>query len=53
MKSKGLNIKLPLKITVNLRTMKIGGTVSETYEDPQMLYLKGLEARNNNDFKKP
>lgn len=52
MKSKGLNIKLPLKITVNLRTMKIGGTVSETYEDPQMLYLKGLEARNNNDFKK-
>lgn len=52
MKSKGLNIKLPLKITVNLRTMKIGGTVSETYEDPQMLYLKGLETRNNNDFKK-
>ena len=52
LKAKGLNKTIPLKITLNTNTLKIGGTVSETYEDPNMLYLKGLEAKDNSDYKK-
>lgn len=52
LKAKGLNKTIPLKITLNTNTFKIGGTVSETYEDPNMLYLKGLEARDNSDYEK-
>lgn len=52
LKAKGLNKTIPLKITLNTNTFKIGGTVSETYEDPNMLYLKGLEAKNNSDYEK-
>lgn len=52
LKAKGLNKTIPLKITLNTNTFKIGGTVSETYEDPNMLYLKGLEAINNSDYEK-
>lgn len=52
LKAKGLNKTIPLKITLNTNTLKIGGTVSETYEDPNMLYLKGLEAKDNSDYEK-
>lgn len=52
LKAKGLNKTIPLKITLNTNNFKIGGTVSETYEDPNMLYLKGLEARDNSDYEK-
>lgn len=52
LKAKGLNKTIPLKITLNTNNFKIGGTVSETYEDPNMLYLKGLEAKDNSDYEK-
>lgn len=52
LKAKGLNKTIPLKITLNTNTFKIGGTVSESYEDPNMLYLKGLEAKDNSDYEK-
>lgn len=52
LKAKGLNKTIPLKITLNTNNFKIGGTVSESYEDPNMLYLKGLEAKDNSDYKK-
>lgn len=42
-KGNGINKTVPLKITINVTSKKIGGTVSEEYEDPYMLYLKGLE----------
>lgn len=42
-KGKNLNVTVPLKITINTSNLKIGGTVSEEYEDPHSLYLRGLE----------
>lgn len=40
---KGLDVAVPLKITVNTSNMKIGGTVSEKYEDPHSTYLRAME----------
>lgn len=42
-KGKGINVSVPLKITINTSSLKVGGTVSEVYEDPHSLYLHGLE----------
>lgn len=42
-KGKGINVSVPLKITINTSSLKVGGTVSEEYEDPHSLYLRGLE----------
>lgn len=42
-KGRGINVSIPLKITINTSSLKVGGTVSEEYEDPHSLYLRGLE----------
>lgn len=42
-KGKGINVSVPLKITINTSSLKVGGTVSEEYEDPHSVYLRGLE----------
>lgn len=40
-KGKGIDNTVRLRITVNISNMKIGGTVSQDYEDPYSLFLKG------------
>ena len=42
-KGNGIDKSVPLRIMVNLSSLKIGGTVSEEYEDPYSLYLEGVE----------
>lgn len=42
-KGKNINVTVPLKITINTSNLKIGGTVSEEYEVPHSIYLRGLE----------
>lgn len=48
----GINQKVRLRVTVNLSTMKIGGTVSQDYEDPYSLYLEGISLLNEGKTKK-
>lgn len=40
-KGNGINQTVRLRVTVNISNMKIGGTVSQNYEDPYSLYLEG------------
>lgn len=42
-KGKGIDVKVPLKISINTSSLKIGGTVSEEYEDPHSIYLNSLD----------
>lgn len=51
-KGSGIDKSVPLRIMVNLSSFKIGGTVSEEYEDPYSLYLEGVEMLENGDERK-
>lgn len=51
-KGKGIDKTVPLRITVNLSSLKIGGTVSEEYEDPYSNFLEGMELLQNGNEKK-
>lgn len=51
-RGKGINKTVPLKITINVSSRKIGGTVSEEYEDPYLTYLKGIEYVGNGEMGK-
>lgn len=51
-KGEGINKSVPLKITINILSMKIGGTISEEYEDPYSLYLQGMEYREKGKYEK-
>lgn len=46
----GINSKLHLNVVVNTATMKVSSTISEDYEDPQRIYLEGLEKFNDGNY---
>lgn len=48
----GLKVKKQhLNIIVNTATLKVSSTISEDYEDPQSVYMKGLEMFNEGKYK--
>lgn len=51
-KGNGINHTVRLRVTVNISNMKIGGTVSQDYEDPYSLYLEGISLINEGKTKK-
>lgn len=49
-KAPDINSKQHLNIIVNVAEMKVSSTISEDYEDPQSLYLEGLEKFNEGNY---
>lgn len=50
--AKGFKATNHFNILVNLDNLKISSTISEDYEDPQSIYLNGLEMFNYMEYKK-
>lgn len=51
-KGKGINKTTRNIITVNIATMKIGGTTDESFKDPYGMYMEGVAAMNEGELDK-
>ena len=51
-KGKGINKTTRNIITVNIATMKIGGTTDESFKDPYGMYMEGVTAMNEGELDK-
>lgn len=52
MRGKGMDRQVRNVITVNISTMKIGGTTEENFKDPYGIYIEAIEAMKNGELTK-